>query len=84
MYKCIHGLTPPYMFDHILMAQDIQERPSRHSNSLIVVIPKPNTEQFKQSFHYQGPYNWNKLPFDLRNSASLHTFKQMYKKHYIF
>ena len=80
MYKCIHGLTPPYMFDHILMAQDIQERPFRHSDSLTIVIPKPNTEQFKLSFYYQGPYNWNKLPFDLRNSASLHTFKQMYKK----
>ena len=68
------------LFDCIVMHDDVSERTTRLSSQLNI-IPKPNIEQFKQSFLYQGPTLWNNLPNDVKKYNSLSQFKRLYK-HY--
>ena len=35
----------------------------------------------RQSIRYQVPSNWNLIPEHVRNSPSVHVFKQKYKEH---
>ena len=79
MYRCIHGTAPIRLCNEIEMYFDRHGLNTRNANSLNVVLPKPNTERFKQSFRYSGPNTWNSLHSDLQNALTLHSFKKSYK-----
>ena len=38
---------------------------------------KPNCEKFREAFCYQGPKNWNMLPWDLKHVDNICLFKRM-------
>ena len=80
-FKCLNSLAPNYLSDYIVMHDDISERTTRLNSQLNIMVPKPNIEQFKQSFLYQGPTLWNNLPNDVKKSNSLSQFKRLYKHH---
>ena len=50
MYQAIHGLTPMYMTDNIVMAGETHDRDTRLSDSNDVNIPPHNSDVLKQSF----------------------------------
>ena len=80
MYRCIHGSAPVRICNEIEMFYDRHGFNTRNSDSLNVVLPKPNTELFKQSFRYSGPKTWNSLPNELQNYHTLPSFKRHYKQ----
>ena len=63
------------------MHDDVSECTTRLNSQLNIMVPKPNIEQFKQSFLYQGSTLWNNLPNDVKKSNSLSQFKRLYKHH---
>ena len=82
MYKCIHSEAPTWLMNNILMASENHNVITRHATELNVVVPKPNVEIFRKSFHYQGASVWNSLPVNIKYATTLNSFKYMYKRHY--
>ena len=78
MFKCINALAPHYLSNNIVMQDGITQ--TRSSNELLVVLPGPNTEIYKQSFAYHGACLWNNLPsYYVKQAPSLIQFKSRYK-----
>lgn len=53
---------------------------TRSTDTIQVLIPKPNTEHFRKSLFYNGPSEWNTLPEDLKTCQSLPAFKIRLKR----
>ena len=72
VYKCLNGLNPVYLNDLFkIKAVKYDLR-----NSSILEQPKFNTVKFGyKSVSYYGSKLWNQLPNDVKNSPSLHIFK---------
>ena len=79
MYKAIHGLTPMYMTDNIVMAGETHDRDTRLSDSNDVNIPPHNSDVLKRSFIYKGSVIWNNLPDEIRMAPDVADFKWRYK-----
>ena len=79
MYKAIHGLTPMYMTDNIVMAGETHDRDTRLSDSMDVNIPPHNSDVLKRSFIYNGSVIWNILPDEIRMAIDVADFKWRYK-----
>ena len=79
MYKAIHGLTPMYMTDNIVMARETHDRDTRLSDSNDVNLPPHNSDVLKRSFIYNGSVIWNNLPDDIRMATDVADFKWRYK-----
>ena len=62
MYKAIHGLTPMYMTNNIIMAGETHHRGTRLSDSNDVNQPPHNLDVPKWSFIYNGSVMCNYLP----------------------
>ena len=54
---------------------------TRHSANQNLLIPKRNTEYFKNALCYDGIKLWNNLPVYLRKINNLTSFKLLLKKH---
>ena len=80
-FKSVVGIGPQYLTD--LLHQYIPRRPLRSSSdSRLLCVPRVSTKTFgERSFSYIGPTSWNHLPFDLRHSKSLSTFRHSLKTH---
>ena len=73
VFKCVHGLAPPYLSELIEMSHNRQLR-SALSNKLPVA--RANTALVhNSSFTSMGPHIWNALPTSIRTVTSLETFK---------
>lgn len=81
MFKCIHGLAPHYLSDHIVMACEAHDKHTRLTNSFDVVVPSTQTSIYQQSFMYNGAKTWNNLPEIVKESPNVSIFKYRYKKH---
>ena len=79
MYKAIHGLTPMYMTDNIVMAGETHDRDTRLSDSNDVNIPLHNSDVLKRPFIYNGSVIWNNLPGEIRMATDVADFKWRYK-----
>ena len=78
-HKCIYGNVPSYLTNVLQLYT-----PSRHlrwsSDSKILVTPKLKLKTIgESSFSFCGPKMWKSLPKDLRETASLDTFKRQLK-----
>ena len=51
---------------------------SRHDEDF--AIPRPHLELFKESMSSSGPMIWNKIPTDIRTSATLNAFSSNFIK----
>ena len=73
VFKCVHGLAPPYLSELIEMSHNRQLR-SALSNKLPVA--RANTALVhNSSFTSMGPCIWNALPTSIRTATSLEVFK---------
>ena len=61
MFKAINGLTPPYLTDSIVRANEAHDRNTRLANSYDVHVPSHDSEILKRSFVYIGSVLWNIL-----------------------
>ena len=79
-YKCIHMLAPKYLCDMISIYTP-RRRLSSSLDKYLLNVPKVRTGFSERAFSYSGPKIWNDLPYDVRASESLNSFKQKLKTH---
>lgn len=53
---------------------------TRSSDNKHILLTRPNTEQFRKSFCYSGPSEWNALSTELKNCNTLSVFKLKLKR----
>ena len=82
VFKCLHGLAPPYLSD--LLKPYVPMRSLRSANRDLLQIPRSRLCTFgDKTFASFAPRLWNSLPVHLRQIESLSQFKSFYKT-YLF
>ena len=77
-YKALHGLAPTYLSELLTVDKPYRCLRSEISNQL--VVPKHRTKLYgERAFAVAAPTLWNKLPSEIKNSASLAAFKTSLK-----
>ena len=81
VYKCLHGLAPPYLTECCtLTSSDAGRHHLRSAYTRQLIIPRTRTSYGDCSFAVHGPVVWNCLPHDLRSTdLSLATFRNRLK-----
>ena len=75
-FKCQNDLVPQYLTSKLTKCSNIH-RNTRTRNSLL--IPLYSTAIGQRTFSYRGANRWNNLHNELRQSASLASFKRALK-----
>ena len=78
VYKIINGLSPVYLNN--LVTQAIPAEHNLRSN--VDNLKLQQTQSGVKTIQHQMVQNWNCLPYDIRSSTSIHTFKRNLKTHY--
>src|SRR3989442_2763030 len=78
-FKVLKNRQPSYLLD--LLQPHNPQRSLRSSDKLLLDTPQIKTALATRSFAHAAPSVWNSLPFDLRNSSSLHSFTTHLKTH---
>ena len=79
MFKAIHGETPSYISDRIVMNFDVNGYDTRQNNTMNVYLPQIHKELFRNSFQYSGGVLWNTLPENIKQAPDLNCFKALLK-----
>jgi len=77
-YKALHGLAPTYLSELLTVYKPSRCLRSEISN--LLVVPKCRTKFYgERAFAVAAPALWNKLPSEIKNSASVAAFKTSLK-----
>ena len=79
-YKALHGLAPSYL--SCLLETYIPIRSLRSSSLKLLCEKKTKSKAGARAFSVCAPKLWNTLPFNIRSSNSLATFKTALKTYY--
>ena len=78
-YKLVHQSGPDYLLSQITF------KPSRHlrnHDNLLLEVPRSKSARMgDRAFSTAAPQLWNSLPYRIRNSSSILTFKKSLKTH---
>ena len=66
MFKCLNGLAPNFLSDMFTFHNDIVERPTRLSDQLLLYMPKPKTEIYRQLLIYKGSLILNTISPEIK------------------
>ena len=80
-FKTLNGLAPNYLENSI--SRKINRRNLRSNNQLLLEVPEIKNSFGSRSFTYSSPHIWNDLPYSVRSSSTLQSFKNNLK-HYLF
>jgi len=73
MYKATHGLAPAHLSELCERANvDIRTMSSDRGD---LVIQRTKTKFGQQAFVIAGPAAWNSLPYNIRNSQCVNSYK---------
>lgn len=69
VYKCLHGLAPPYLADLCCLVSGTEgRRQLRSAAHGDLVVPRFKLSTYgKRAFSYAGPATWNTLPINLKD-----------------
>ena len=83
-YKCLNSTAPDYLTELLrIYKPTLQLRSS--SDTSILCIPTVRTHSLGQrSFSYAAPAVWNTLPYEIRSSDTLSSFKSSLKTYLFF
>ena len=77
-YKALDGKAPGYIRD--LLTPYVPSRALRSDAKKLLCVPKSRTVTYsKHSFKNMAPVLWNALPYEVRASPSVGTFKKRLK-----
>jgi len=73
VYKCLHGLAPKYFAELCVPVADVaRRRQLRSATRGLFNFPRYNMSNYgRRAFCFAGPYVWNSLPEDIRQSTSI-------------
>ena len=79
-YRSLHGLAPSYISELLISYKP--SRSLRSADAGYFIVPRIRLETYgKRSFSFAGPTVWNALPSQLRDAATLSTFRSGLKTH---
>ena len=82
-YNCLNSTAPDY-FTELLRIYKPASQHRSSSDTSIFCIPTARTLSLGQrSFSYAAPAVWNTLPYDVRSSNTMSSFKSLFKT-YLF
>ena len=85
VYLCLHGLVPPYFFDHIQLVVDSNRHRLQSSSSLQLVIRRTRLSTVSaRAFPVAGSHLWNSLPPDVTSAPTLTVFRNRLKTYLFF
>ena len=78
VFKILRNCFPDwlYIFSTVNLVYGVN---TRQSNNL--VVQRFNTELGSRQIHSRGPYLWNKLPKEIRDAATLSSFKEKLRRY---
>jgi len=82
VFHCIHGSAPQY--NSSLLHRYTPAPPARSlrsGNSGLLVVPSSKKTWGDRAFAHAGPSLWNELPQDIKDSATVESFKNNLKTH---
>jgi len=75
VYRCLHGMAPPYLCDGLQRVAELNRRRLRSSMSNALVVPATRLVTVGDSvFPVAGSRLWNSLPTDVTFAATLPVF----------
>ena len=80
VFKSLNGLVPEYLTSKFV-TRNVSNYALRDSANNLVV-PFPRTNYMKNSFSYSGATLWNSLPYNIRESSSLHQFQRLLHQYF--
>ena len=83
VYKCMHKIAPEYLITLLSMPQRSNYSLRSSKDTLYLNIPRVYSKRGEGSFDFCGPKTWNILPYELRSSTSVESFKKNLKT-YLF
>ena len=75
VYKSLNGLAPNYLSCKFIPRSDINNSYDLRNFANTLAVPLPRTN--KNSFSYIGAVLWNSLPSNVRQAASLTSFRNL-------
>ena len=75
MYKTLHGSAPEYMSNLFVKPSEVHTRNLRSIDNETLRIPYARTNVYDRSFAVTGAREWNALPYDIKRSGSIASFK---------
>ena len=84
VFKALNGQAPNYILELLTLKFNSHSHNLRSSNdTLLLQLPTHRTKvtMGDRAFSCAAPKIWNKLPFDIRNSQSVSSFKTRLKTH---
>ena len=82
VYRCLHGLAPRYLSDHIQLVADSNRRRLRSSSSMQLAIRRTRLSTVgDRAFPVTGCRLWNSLPPDVTSAPTLTVFRNRLKTH---
>jgi Reverse transcriptase (RNA-dependent DNA polymerase) len=84
LFRCLQDdFFPRYLKDRFITLAHSHGRNTRSGSNFTLKLPNYNLSSYKFSFTTSSARSWNCLPVSLRNSPSLLSFKNNYKKMYL-
>ena len=80
VFKSLNGLVPEYLTSKFV-TRNVSNSALRDSANKLV-FPFPRTNYMKNIFSYSGATLWNSLPYNIRESSSLHQFKRLLHQYF--
>ena len=78
-YKLVHHSTPAYLLSQIRFKSS---RLLRNHDNLLLEEPRSHSARMgDRAFSIHAPQLWNSLPYHIRNSSSISSFKKSLKTH---
>ena len=81
MYKTLHGSAPEYMSNLFVKSSEVHNRNLRSVDNETLRIPYARTNIYDRSFAVSGAREWNALPYDIKRSGSIASFKYNLKQY---
>ena len=82
VYRCLHGLAPRYLSNHIQLVADSNRRRLRSSSSMQLAIRRTRLSTVgDRAFPVAGCRLWNSLPSDVASAPTLTVFRNRLKTH---
>ena len=83
VFKCLNNQAPPYLSGLLTEKKPSDINLRSNFDNLRLIVPKTKHKTFAdRSFSVYGPKIWNDIPYSIRASKNLNSFKKSLKTHY--
>ena len=80
VYESVNRLSPPHFHNFFTTLSDVHQYDTRQAREGGIFMTQPNTLQYGlRSVRYAGAKSWNSIPFNIKQSPSVTSFRRQLK-----